>query len=168
LALIEDYGLDKLAARVTKPLKGLRIAPFYGCYLLRPGEALGFDDYEKPTSLERLITVLGGKTMHYDGETKCCGFPILFVQQGTALSMTASYLDNAKRAGADFVVTPCPLCHLSLDTYQRKAEKKANVRVELPVVHLSQLIGMALGVKPEKLGFNKHMVSIEKVVQKWK
>lgn len=166
-ALIEDYGLKSLESQVTKPLKGLKVAPFYGCYLLRPAEALGLEDPEKPKSLENLITLLGGETVHYEGETKCCGFPILFVQQKTALCMAADYLYNAKRAGARFMVTPCPLCHLSLDTYQKKAEKLAKMKIDLPVVRFPQFVDLALGVEPQKLGFAKHMVSMEKVLREW-
>jgi len=163
--LIEDYGLSKLEPQVVKPLKGLKVASFYGCYLLRPAEALQFEDQEEPASLERLITILGGEPVHYEGETKCCGFPILFVQRETAFEMAGNYLNNAKQKGADFMVTPCPLCHLSLDTYQMKSSKKIQANINLPVMHLSQMVGLAVGVEPEKLGFSKHMVSMEKVLR---
>jgi succinate dehydrogenase / fumarate reductase cytochrome b subunit len=166
-ALIEDYGLKNLQSQVTKPLKGFKIAPFYGCYSLRPKEAVGFDDHEKPSSLETLITALGGEAVHYEGEDKCCGFPILFVQHRASLSMAAVYLNNAKQTGAQFMVTPCPLCHLSLDTYQKKAEKAAKVKIDLPVIHFSQLVGMTLGIDPRKLGFSKHTVSADKILKEW-
>lgn len=164
-ALIEDYGLSKLEQQVVKPLKGLKVAPFYGCYILRPPEALQFEDHNKPTSLEQLITVLGAEPVHYEGETKCCGFPILFVQRNTAFEMAGTYLNNAKQKKADFMVTPCPLCHVSLDTYQTKSAKKIKADIGLPVVHFPQMVGLALGIKPEKLGFSKHMVSMEKVLR---
>ncbi len=164
-ALIEDYGLSKLEQQVVKPLKGLKVAPFYGCYILRPPEALQFEDHNKPTSLEQLMTVLGAEPVHYEGETKCCGFPILFVQRNTAFEMAGTYLNNAKQKKADFMVTPCPLCHVSLDTYQTKSAKKIKADIGLPVVHLPQMVGLALGIKPEKLGFSKHMVSMEKVLR---
>lgn len=163
--LIEDYGLSKLEQQIVKPLKGLKVSPFYGCYILRPAEALQFESHEKPTSLEQLITVLGAEPVHYEGETKCCGFPILFVQRETAFEMAGNYLNNAKQKGADFMVTPCPLCHISLDSYQKKASKQIKSSIELPVMHFSQLIGLAIGVEPEKLGFSKHMVSMAKVLR---
>jgi succinate dehydrogenase / fumarate reductase cytochrome b subunit len=162
--LIEDYKLRKLEAEIVKPLKGLKVAPFYGCYLLRPGEALDFEDHEKPNSLDQLIAVLGGEPVHYEGETKCCGFPILFVQRDTAFEMSGTYLNNARKNGADFMVTPCPLCHLSLDTYQTKSSKKIRVNINLPVMHVSQMIGLALGVEIEKLGFSKNIVSMERIL----
>ena len=165
--LIEDYGLPKLEQHVVRPLEGLKIAPFYGCYLLRPAEALQFENHEKPTSLEQLITSLGGETVHYEGETKCCGFPILFVQRQTAFQMAAAYLSHAEQKGADLMVTPCPLCHISLDTYQGKAAKQAKAHINVPVMHLSQMIGLALGVEPEKLGFSKHIVSTAKALSRW-
>lgn len=166
-ALIEDYGLENLESQVIKPLKSVKVAPFYGCYLLRPEEGVSFEDHEKPSSLESLINVLGGETVHYDGEDKCCGFPILFVEHKTSLIMAASYLNNAKQNGAQFMVTPCPLCHLSLDTYQKKAEKTSKTRISLPVIHLPQLVGMALGIDPRKLGLSKHIVSAEKILKQW-
>jgi succinate dehydrogenase / fumarate reductase cytochrome b subunit len=162
--LIEDYKLRKLEAEVVKPLKGLKVAPFYGCYFLRPREALQFEDHEKPDSLDQLITVLGGEPVHYEGDTKCCGFPILFVQRETAFEMSGTYLSNARRVGADFMVTPCPLCHLSLDTYQTKSSKKIQVNVNLPVMHVSQMIGLALGVEIDKLGFSKNIVSMQRIL----
>jgi succinate dehydrogenase / fumarate reductase cytochrome b subunit len=162
--LIEDYKLSRLEAQVTKPLKGLKVAPFYGCYLLRPHEALQFDDHEKPTSLDQLINILGGEPVHYDGETKCCGFPILFVQRETAFEMSGNYLDNARKKGADFVVTPCPLCHLSLDAYQPKSSKKIHAGLNLPVMHVSQMVGLALGLEISRLGFSKHIVPMTKVL----
>jgi succinate dehydrogenase / fumarate reductase cytochrome b subunit len=163
--LIEDYGLSRLEALVARPLRGLRVAPFYGCYLLRPRESLQFEDHEKPASLEQLITALGGETVHYEGETKCCGFPILFVQRETAFEMSGNYLINARKKGADLVVTPCPLCHLSLDTYQMKSSRRIRASINLPVMHVSQIVGFALGVEPRRLGFSKNMVSLAKVLQ---
>lgn len=164
--LIEDYGLEKLKEQIEKPLTGLKIAPFYGCYILRPKEALQFDDPEKPTSLEKLITALGAETVHYEGETKCCGFPILFVNRKAALGMAGTYLSQAKNNGADFLVTPCPLCHLSLDVYQRKAAKQTRTSLEIPVIHVPQLVGLSLGIESKKLGLQKHMVSFEKVLNR--
>jgi len=164
-ALIEDHGLSKLEQKVVKPLKGLKVAPFYGCYILRPAEALQFESHEKPASLEQLINVLGGEPIHYGGETKCCGFPILFVQRETAFEMAGNYLNNAKQKRADFMVTLCPLCHISLDTYQTKASKQIQVNINLPVMHLSQMVGLALGVEPEKLGFSRHMISMARVLR---
>lgn len=165
--LIEDYGLSKLKQQTVRPLRDLKVAPFYGCYILRPVEALQFENHEKPSSLEKVIKILGGEPVPYDGETKCCGFPILFVQRETAFEMAGNYICNAQRAGADFMVTPCPLCHISLDTYQRKALKQVQIKssIHLPIMHFSQLIGLAIGVRFEKLGFSKHMVSMVKALR---
>jgi len=162
--LTQDYGLGKLKEQVVKPLKGFKIAPFYGCYLLRPAEALQFESHEKPASMEQLISVLGGEPVDYEGKTKCCGFPILFVQRGTAFEMAATYLNNAKKANADFMITSCPLCHISLDLYQKKAVNQMRFDIDLPVMHMSQMVGYALGLPPQELGFSKHMVSTAKVL----
>ncbi len=166
-ALVEDYGLQRLEQQIVKPLKDLKVAPFYGCYILRPAEALQFESHEKPVSLEQLIATIGAEPVNFDGETKCCGFPILFVQRETAFKMAGTYLNNAKQNGADIMVTPCPLCHISLDTYQAKSANETKTELNLPVMHLPQLIGLALGVEPEKLGLSKHMISTAKVLRGW-
>lgn len=166
-ALVEDYGLQRLEQQIVKPLKDLKVAPFYGCYILRPAEALQFESHEKPVSLEQLIATIGAEPVNFDGETKCCGFPILFVQRETAFKMAGTYLNNAKQNGADIMVTPCPLCHISLDTYQAKSANETKTELNLPVMHLPQLIGLALGVEPEKLGLSKHMISTAKVLREW-
>lgn len=166
-ALVEDYGLQRLEQQIVKPLKDLKVAPFYGCYVLRPAEALQFESHEKPVSLEQLIATIGAEPVNFDGETKCCGFPILFVQRETAFKMAGTYLNNAKQNGADIMVTPCPLCHISLDTYQAKSANETKTELNLPVMHLPQLIGLALGVEPEKLGLSKHMISTAKVLRGW-
>lgn len=166
-ALVEDYGLQRLEQQIVKPLKDLKVAPFYGCYILRPAEALQFESHEKPVSIEQLIATIGAEPVNFDGETKCCGFPILFVQRETAFKMAGTYLNNAKQNGADIMVTPCPLCHISLDTYQAKSANETKTELNLPVMHLPQLIGLALGVEPEKLGLSKHMISTAKVLRGW-
>lgn len=163
--LTEDYGLGKLEEQVVKPLKRFKVAPFYGCYQLRPVEALQFESHEKPASLEQLISALGGEPVDYEGRTKCCGFPILFVQRDTAFEMAATYFNEAKKANADFMVTPCPLCHISLDIYQKKALNQMKLGINLPVMHLSQMVGYALGLAPQKLGFSRHMVSMAEVLR---
>ena len=158
--LIEDYGMDKLISQVTRPLAGLRISPFYGCYIVRPTEALDISAHpERQTSLETLIQALGATVVDFDGKTRCCGFPILTINQRNSVAMVASHTSEAKDLGADAMVTPCPLCHLNLDGYQPAAEMQAERPIGLPILHLPQLIGLALGIDPRALGLQKHIVS---------
>jgi succinate dehydrogenase / fumarate reductase cytochrome b subunit len=161
--LAKDLGLERLAAKVTNPLTWLKVAPFYGCHSLRPSDALGFDDPEKPWSLEATIKALGAQVADYAGKTKCCGFQVDLVAEDTAVEMTATRLMDAKDHGADCVVTPCPFCHINLDNYQGLAEKKVSQKIELPVFHLAQLVGLALGLSAEAMGLSRHLVSPEKI-----
>ena len=111
------------AASRTRGLKGLKIAPFYGCQILRPSKILGFEDPDRPWSLERIIEACGGEAIDYPAKIKCCGFPIIQAREETALGELIQPIEQAIEAGADAMVTPCPLCHLSLDAWQSKLEK---------------------------------------------
>ncbi|MAH21793.1 MAG: heterodisulfide reductase subunit B [Thaumarchaeota archaeon] len=164
--LATDYGYDKLREKVVFPLNGLKVASFYGCHILRPSDILGFENPENPQSFEQLITALGAEPIIYDGRVKCCGFPILFVKEEAAAKMSGNYLKDAKAHGADSMVTTCPLCHISLDTFQPKAEAAIGESLELPTLHLAQLVGLALGLEPKELGLSRHIVSPQKVLEK--
>lgn len=163
--LADDYGLDRLKKRIKRPISWLKVAPFYGCHSLRPSDALGFDDPEKPWSLEATISTLGAEVVEYGGKTRCCGFQVDLVAEDTAVEMTARRLLDAKVNSADCMVTPCPFCHINLDNYQGMAEKKVSQKIEVPVFHLSQLVGLALGLDAEEMGLSRHLVSPEEIVK---
>ena len=158
--LIEDYGLENLAPFITRSLGNLRIAPFYGCYIVRPTEALGIEDHpERQTSLETLIESIGAVLVDFAGKTRCCGFPILTINEKNSMAMVGKHTSEAKDLGADAMVTPCPLCHLNLDGFQPKASKQIQRPIDLPILHLPQLIGLAMGISPGELGLKKHIIS---------
>ncbi len=156
----------QLQAAAHKGLRGLKIAPFYGCQILRPSKLLGFDDPDKPESLERIITACGGEPIDYPAKIKCCGFPIIQAREDTALAELIQPIEQAKEAGADAIVTPCPLCHLSLDAWQSKLKKQTGKDFKMPILHLSQLIGVAAGLTDSELKFKRHVVSVGPVVEK--
>lgn len=164
--LAKDFGIDRLAKAVTNPLGPVRVAPFYGCHSLRPSNALGFDDPEKPWSLEAVLKAIGGEVVEYAGKTKCCGFQVDLVTEETAIEMTGTRLLDAKAQGAECIVTPCPFCHINLDNYQNSAEKQLDADIDLPVFHLAQMVGIALGLKASHMGMSRHMVSAEKILQR--
>jgi len=164
--LVKEVGLNRLKQYVVRPLNGLRVAPFYGCYILRPSWDLGFDDPVNPSSLESVISALGAEPVNYSGRTKCCGFPLILENEDIAMGMAGANLGGAKEMGADCLVTPCPLCHMSLDLYQERAEQKVGERLGLPILHLPQLVGLAMGFTSEDLGLARHMVSVGKVLEK--
>jgi succinate dehydrogenase cytochrome b subunit len=160
----DGYELLKEAAH--KGLKGLKIAPFYGCQILRPSKLLGFEDPDKPDSLERIIEACGGEPIDYPAKIKCCGFPIIQAREEVALGELIQPIEQAVEAGADAMVTPCPLCHLSLDAWQSKLREQTGRDFRMPVLHLSQLIGVAAGLDDYDLKFRRHIVSVEPVVEK--
>ncbi|MEK7314278.1 MAG: CoB--CoM heterodisulfide reductase iron-sulfur subunit B family protein [Deltaproteobacteria bacterium] len=161
--LKKDYGLENLKKKVTRPLDWLKVAPFYGCHSLRPSTALGFDDPENPSSLEDVLRSLGAHVVEYGGRTKCCGFQADLVNLDSAVALTADRLLDAKNNGADCMVTPCPFCHINLDNYQGIVEKKIGTKIGLPVFHLSQMVGLSMGMTPDELGLNRHLVTPKNV-----
>jgi len=163
--VVREVGMERLKDEIQITLGDLHIAPFYGCYILRPSWDVGFDDPEHPTSMETLIRAVGAESVEYAGKVKCCGFPIILEKENIALTMNGTNLKEAKDAGADMMVTPCPLCHMSLDIYQERAGRTVNARLELPVLHLPQMLGLAMGVPPEQLGMQRHLVSVEPVIE---
>ncbi len=159
----EGYELLKDAAH--KGLKGLKIAPFYGCQILRPSKLLGFEDPDRPESLERIIEACGGEAIDYPAKIKCCGFPIIQAREDVALGELIQPIEQASEAGADAIVTPCPLCHLSLDAWQSKLREQTGRDFRMPILHLSQLIGVAAGLNDSELKFKRHVVSVDPVVE---
>ncbi len=157
--LTEDIGLDAIRAKVTRPLDGLKVGAFYGCHLLRPADEMGWESAEEPHSFEDLLSVLGASPVYYRGRMMCCGFPIQFVKPETASKIAGKQIVDAKAHGAEAMATPCPLCHISLDGYQNQAAKAVGHSLDMPVLHLPQVVGLALGASAEELGLQRHLVS---------
>jgi succinate dehydrogenase / fumarate reductase cytochrome b subunit len=165
--MIEDVGLDKLTELITRPLSGIRMAPFYGCYLVRPTDALDMEEHpERLTALEQVIETLGATVVDFSGKTRCCGFPILTINETNSVAMVAKHTLDVKDLGADAMVTPCPLCHLNLDGYQPKAQAQAQRKIDMPILHLPQAIGLAMGISRKELGLQKHIVSTKALMVK--
>jgi succinate dehydrogenase / fumarate reductase cytochrome b subunit len=163
--LVEEIGLDTLKAKVKRPLTDLKVGPFYGCYIVRPTRRLGIDE-ENPRDryLHMVIEALGGTIVDYAGVYKCCGFPIITMNKEASLTQAGRNLGDAKDAGADCLVVPCPLCHLNLDLQQPAASGVVGRELGLPVLHLPQLVGLALGLSPKELGMGKHVVRPTSVI----
>jgi succinate dehydrogenase cytochrome b subunit len=163
--LVEDIGLDQLRSRVKRPLEDLKVGPFYGCYIVRPRDRLGIgSDAPRDQYLHRLIEALGGTVTDYAGAYKCCGFPIITMNKDASLKQAGTHLGDAVDADADCLVTPCPLCHLNLDLQQPVAERVVGRELGLPVLHLPQLVGLALGLDPKELGMARHVVKPTSVI----
>jgi succinate dehydrogenase / fumarate reductase, cytochrome b subunit len=163
--MVEEIGLDAIRAKVTRPLTDLRVGPFYGCYIVRPTDRIGIDEeHPRDRYLQMLIEALGGTVVDYAGQYKCCGFPIITMNKEASLKQAGRHLGDAVDAEADCLVTPCPLCHLNLDLQQPLAERIVGRPLNMPVLHLPQLVGLAFGMNPKELGLNKHVVRPTSVI----
>ncbi|NOR56114.1 MAG: heterodisulfide reductase subunit B [Sulfurovum sp.] len=159
--LIDEYGLDKVKEKVTVPLSHLNIAPFYGCHNIRPSElhegANGHENAYVPTSLDQLIDALEGNPVNYESKNKCCGFHVELQANHTSEVLAGNALLDAVDNNADIMVTPCPLCHLKMDTYQDSIGKVMGRDVELPVLHMPQMVALALGCTEQEIGLKFHV-----------
>jgi succinate dehydrogenase / fumarate reductase cytochrome b subunit len=166
--IVEDIGIDKLESLVVRPLTGFKMAPFYGCYIVRPTSVLGFDEHpERQDTLERVIEAVGAEVVDFPGKTLCCGFPILTINETNSVKMVANHTLDAKGRGADAMVTPCPLCHLNLDGFQPTAARAAKKPIDLPILHLPQLLGLAMGIDPKAMRLNRHIISTKKILSEF-
>lgn len=163
-ALRDDFGYDKIAAMVEKPLEDFNIAPFYGCHNIRPTNVTEMnqnaDNPYNPNSLDDLIVALQGVAVDYDNKNSCCGFHAELQAPKTANKLSGTAILDAIDNNADMMVTPCPLCHLRMDTQKSAIGAEVQRDVDMPILHLPQMIGMALGVKPDKLGFKYHVSKV--------
>lgn len=165
-ALVTDYGLEEIQKRVTRNLAGLKCAAFYGCYLLRAQKYMPYDDPFRPEAMENVFRTLGAEPIYYRGRTQCCGWPLSSYATTQSFKMAGIHIQEALEAGADCMVTPCPLCHLNLDSRQPEVEKVIGQKLGLPVLHLPQLIALGVGVSPKELGLERHIVSTKPVLEK--
>lgn len=164
--LVNDYGLDRLQKLIKKPLRGLKVAAYYGCHILRPPAVMNFEDHANPQSLEMLIKTLGAQPVDFAARLSCCGFHATYTAEQDLIRITGETNQCAVKAGADCIVTPCPLCQMSLDMNQPEGQAAVGCQQEMPVLHLAQLVGLALGLSPEQLGLKMHIAGRELLTTK--
>ena len=152
-----------LKAKVVKPLTNVKVAAFYGCHSLRPEHALGFESAVNPTSFETVVAALGGQTVPFAKRLDCCGFHAVYPAEKSVMRMTGQIVDSAAASGATCLVTPCPLCQMQLDIYQEAAQDISKSKARMPVLHLSQLVGMAMGIPAKELGLDYNVIDATKV-----
>lgn len=159
--LIKDYGLDNLRKKVINPLSGLTVAGYYGCHILRPSHIMNFEDPCRPHSLENVIEALGATPVDFTAKLKCCGFHAIWTAEKDVMRMTGEANLHAVQAGADCMVTPCPLCQMQLDMYQPEGKAAVGEEYSMPVLHLAQLIGLAIGIPERELGLHRHITPVK-------
>ncbi len=155
--LVNDITPEVIATKVQRSLNGLKVAPYYGCQLVRPD--YGFDNPESPNSLDRLVTCLGGDAVPFPLKNRCCGSSLIIAEERLALGLIRKLLDNAIENGAQCIITTCPLCQLNLDAYQMRVNSEFKTKFNIPVLFVTQLIGLALGIDAKSLGLDYGIVS---------
>ena len=162
---VNDIGLDELSTKMSKKVN-LKIAPYYGCYIGRPRDT-AFDDPDDPVLMDKLIELMGGEVVPFSRmKTLCCGGPLMMTRSDIAYDMAKKILDTAKNAGADCIVLACPLCGMMLDCKQADIEKALHTEIGMPVVYITQLLGLALGIDAKELGLNKNVVDTKELLGK--
>ena len=146
----QDVGIETIKQKVSKPLKGLRVAPYYGCQLLRPRK--GNEDVENPQYFEGLLSALGAEPADYPSKARCCGGSLIITGRKAALDMLFKCLQDAVNCKADVIATTCPMCHVNLEAYQGRANQEFGTNFKVPVMYFTQLVGLALGVPAKRLG----------------
>ncbi|MAG14528.1 MAG: heterodisulfide reductase subunit B [Dehalococcoidales bacterium] len=152
--IYNDIGLEELKKKVVRPLEALPLVSYYGCYLVRPPEVVGFDDSENPQSMDKLLAALGAEVKDWSGKVNCCGGGLSLNRREIASRLVAEISEMACRAGAQAMVTACPLCHSNLE--MRQADGKQN---KLPVFYFTELIGLAVGIDEAASWMRKHLIS---------
>jgi heterodisulfide reductase subunit B2 len=163
--LCRDIGLDRVAAAVTRPLSGLKVACYYGCLLARPPEITNFDDAENPTLMDKLMQAAGAAPLDWPHKTECCGASYSITDSSIVLELSDRILAMAQAAGADCIATACPLCQLNLDMRQRDIEAKYGRRYNLPVFYFTQLLGLAMGCRADDLSLESLVVEPRELLE---
>ena len=154
---VQDVGFDEIRSKVKKPLEGLRVAPYYGCQILRPQK--DDEDVEQAEFFEELMSAIGAEPVPYPLKLKCCGGSLLISNRIAALSMVRNLLQDAEANGAAVIATACPMCQVNLECYQLQVNQEFGTKFEVPVVYFTQLMGLALGIPGKKLGIGKEIVA---------
>jgi heterodisulfide reductase subunit B len=163
--LLEDVGIEKLRKSFVKSLGGLKVAAYYGCLLVRPHDITNFDDAENPTSLDRLVEAMGGRSVDWPCKVDCCGGGLNLTRTDMVVNLSGSIIDMAAAAGADCIAVACPMCQASLDLRQKDMQRLFKKQYEMPIVYVTQLLGLCLGIVPKELGLNRLMVPPSAVLQ---
>jgi len=153
--LAEDVGFENIKNSVKKPLTGIRVAQHTGCHILRPAKEVGKDDPENPTLLKNLIKLTGAECLDYIGETECCANPIIGVNEEIPFQVAREKLNNVKAVEAQALITVCPFCHTMFEANQSRIERAFNEKYNIPVLHYTQLLGLAMGFTQEEMGINE-------------
>ncbi|MBL8152605.1 MAG: CoB--CoM heterodisulfide reductase iron-sulfur subunit B family protein [Anaerolineae bacterium] len=156
--IVNDIGLETIRNKVTRPLKGLRVAPYYGCMIARPDRDNRWDNVEHPVAMDRLLKTLGAEVVDFPLKTHCCGGHMTQINVSVAYELIRRLIHGADQYRADVITTLCPICQLNLDAYQGEVNRHFHMNDHMPVLYFTQLMGLAFGLEPEVLGIGKEFV----------
>ncbi len=163
--IVDDVGYEAIAEKVKTPLKGLQVAPYYGCLLTRP--KVEGQDPEYPTHMDKLLRILGATVVDFPLKTHCCGGHMTQISEETAYELMRRILHNAVEYKADAIATICPMCQLNLDAFQPQVNSMFGTDFKMPILFFTQLMGLAFGITEDKLGFGSELtpakVALEKI-----
>jgi len=164
--LRDVVGFEALSKKVKTPLKGLKVAPYYGCMLLRPKAEMKFDDPEQPTIFEDFLGAIGCDVVDFPMKTECCGGHMTQIGPDTAFELIRRLIDSADQYKADVLVALCPMCQMNLDAFQGQMNGYFHTNYQMPILFFTQLMGVAFGIRPEKLGFGSEFVSAHEAMKR--
>jgi heterodisulfide reductase subunit B len=164
IEIFAEIGPEAIAAKVTNPLKGLSIAPYYGCQILRPRK--DSENVEDPQYFEELIEAMGANSTYFPERLRCCGGSLIMTNREAALDMVHILLASAEKHGADVIATACPMCQVNLECYQDAVNEQYGTQFNLPILYFTQLLGLAVGISPKELGFGAELVSAKPIFKK--
>jgi heterodisulfide reductase subunit B len=166
IAQLLQQALPALKDQVTRPLKDLKVACYYGCLLVRPPKVTQFDDTEDPSSLEEIVKATGATPVKWSKRLECCGGGFSLSRTGSVIRLGREILGDAQRAGADVMVVACPMCHSNLDLRQAAIARQLEKPLHMPILFITQLVGLAMGMSDELMGLQRHFVSHQKILEK--
>jgi len=159
---VNEIGLDEIKEKITNPLEGLRVAPYYGCQIVRPKK--DGENIEDPQFFEELISAIGANPVDYPPRLRCCGGSLLLTSRQAALDMIQVLLYSAQKQEVDVITTACPLCQVNLECYQQQVNQEFGTNYSIPVLYFTQLIGLAMGIPPKRLGIGSELVPVTNVL----
>jgi heterodisulfide reductase subunit B len=166
LQMVEQHYGARLEEKIVKKFQGVKVACYYGCLLTRPPEILKFDDHEQPRTMERIVEKTGVEPVDWAFRTECCGAGFTISLADVVVNLCNKILTNARASGAEAVIAACPMCHANLDMRQLDIASRLGVTHNMPVIYLSELLGIALGLPPHQLGLDKHFILTNVIISK--
>ncbi len=153
--VLDDLGLETIKKAFTHSLDGIKVASYYGCLLVRPAEVTGFDDPENPVYMDRLVDAMGGESLNWPHKVECCGASLTLTRSDLVEKLSGGIIEMARDSGADCIAVACPMCQINLDMRQGGIVNEAGIRRGMPVLYITQLMGLCLGISHHHLGLNK-------------